>query len=105
MFKYHFGFSYDFFFSGGSSLDYLLNIKNIDDGSESDLDFNNNFRKASYNLVLGFGYGFKMNNNDYISLEIRENFRITDMDNGSNPNFDDTKSNSLNLIFNYSFNI
>lgn len=105
MLKYLINYEKKLFINGGGYLGYLLNIKNIDDGKESDLDFNNQFKKTDYGLVLGIGYNYTFNPNNFFTIELRNNFGITNINLSDSNNFKNTKRNSLNLILNYHFKI
>jgi hypothetical protein len=105
MLKYLINYEKKLFINGGGYLGYLLNVKNIDDGRESDLDFNNQFKKIDYGLVLGIGYNYTFNPNNFLSIELRDNFGIANINQPDSYNFKNTKRNTLNLIINYHFKI
>ena len=96
--KYYINNDYSFYFNGGVYFSYLLDIKNIDDGKESDLDFNDSFKKIDAGITFGFGYNFKINNNNSISIELRDNYGIVNLSKYDQSNFNSTKTNSINLI-------
>ena len=93
----------DFYVNGGPYLGYLLNIKNIDDGEESELDFNNEFEKIDLGLTIGIGYNLDLNQKSYLNFELRNNFGLTNIESNNNDLFDRTKANSLNLIIGWNF--
>ncbi|MFI1743115.1 porin family protein [Thalassobellus sediminis] len=105
MVKYFFGKNLEFYVNGGPFLSYLLDVKNIDDGNESDLDFNDSFNKTDFGLTFGFGYNFEIDENNSISIELRDNYGINDNSKSNNSNFSSTKSNSVNLILNWDFKL
>ena len=105
MLKYLLNYEKKLYINAGGYLGHLLSIKNIDDGKESDLDFNNQFKKVDYGLVLGIGYNYTFNPNNFLSIELRESYGITTISQPESYIFKDTKRNSLNLILNYHFKI
>ncbi|MFT7251739.1 MAG: hypothetical protein ACI9FW_001482 [Flavobacterium sp.] len=105
MLKYLLNYEKKLYINAGGYLGHLLSIKNIDDGKESDLDFNNQFKKADYGLVLGIGYNYTFNPSNFLSIELRESYGITTISTPESYIFKDTKRNSLNLILNYHFKI
>lgn len=105
MFKYLLNYEKKLYINAGGYLGHLLSIKNIDDGKESDLDFNNQFKKVDYGLVLGIGYNYTFNPNNFLSIELRDNYGIKNINIDESYTFKNTKRNSLNLIVNYHFKI
>jgi Outer membrane protein beta-barrel domain len=102
--KYSFGKNDSFFVSGGPFAAYLLNAVTKARGVP-DSDNTKNEKAMDFGLTLGLGKAFKLNNNQEITIEIRENLGLTNVsavkvvDNGT------VKSNSLNLICGYSFDL
>ena len=101
--KYFVSKNNDFYINGGPYLGYLLNIKNINDGEESDLDFNNDFEKIDLGLTFGIGYNLNISQKSYLNFELRNNFGLTNIDSNNNNLFNRTKANSLNLIIGWNF--
>lgn len=99
MLKYFVDSNNNLYFNGGPYLSYLLNIKNINDGEESDLDFNDAFKKTDLGITFGFGYTNKITNLNNLSLELRNNLGLRSINENENNIFDSTKTNSLNVIF------
>jgi hypothetical protein len=83
----------------------MLKSELWNDYDERNSDQTDNFKSLDFGLTFGFGKTFKLKNNNEISVEIRENLGLSDISavpvvaNGS------IKTNSLNLICNYSFNL
>lgn len=105
MIKYFIGDNNEFFVNGGPNLSYLLHIKNMDNGKESDLDFNDSFNKTDIGIAFGFGYYYQLDDNNSMSIELRDNYGIIDIGKYENSNFSPTKTNSVNLILNWNFKI
>ncbi|CAM3629954.1 outer membrane beta-barrel protein [Flavobacterium gelidilacus] len=103
--KYLLNYEKKLYVNAGGYLGHLINVKNIDDGKESDLDFNNQFKKADYGLVLGIGYNYTFNPSNFLSIELRDNYGIKNINIDESYTFKNTKRNSLNLILNYHFKI
>lgn len=103
--KYLLNYEKKLYVNAGGYLGHLIDVKNIDDGKESDLDFNNQFKKVDYGLVLGIGYNYTFNPSNFLSIELRESYGITTISTPESYIFKDTKRNSLNLILNYHFKI
>ncbi|WP_439152073.1 porin family protein [Winogradskyella sp.] len=101
--NYYIDNRHNFYINGGPYLSYLLNIKNIDDGEESDLNFNDEFNKLDFGLVMGIGYNLDLDEINYLSFELRNNFGLRKLNKNSNTIFDSTKTISLNLIISWNF--
>ena len=101
--KYFISENKDFYINGGPYFGYLLNTKNIDNGKESDLDFNKDFNKIDLGFTIGFGYNLELNETNHISFELRNNLGLTKINSDDNSFFDSTKTNSLNLILGWNF--
>ena len=56
-------------------------------------------------LVLGFGKVFKLNEKNDLKLELRENFGLVNTSDVEVYNDGTIKTNSINLILNWSFNL
>lgn len=102
--KYRFGPNTSWYINGGPFMSYMLKSELWNDYDEINSDQTDNYKTLDFGLVFGFGKTFKLKNSNEISIEIRENLGLSDIsavpvvDNGS------IKTNSLNLICNYSFN-
>ncbi len=102
--KYELGNSKQFFVDGGVFIGYLLNNKSKANGfPESDSTSLN--KKLDGGLSFGIGKKFNLNDKSNLNIEIRENLgliNISDVevfDNGT------IKTNSLNLILTWDFEI
>lgn len=102
--KYDFGDNHSFFINGGPFLGYLLKSQLSNDYDNSSTDTTDDNKKMDFGLTFGIGKTFKLNNNQEITVEIRDNLGLSNtsnidvVDNGS------IKTNSLNLICGWSFN-
>ncbi len=102
--KYKLGNSNQFFVNGGPFLGYLLNNKSKASGYPDDETISLN-KKLDIGLSFGIGKKFNLNDKNNLNIEIRENLgliNISDVeviDNGT------IKTNSLNLILTWGFEI
>ena len=101
--KYFISENNDFYINAGPYIGYLLNTKNVDDGKESDLDFNNDFDKIDLGFSVGIGYNLELNQTNYLNFELRNNLGLTNINSNNNSLFNSTKTNSLNLILGWNF--
>lgn len=103
--KYQFGPDNSLYINGGPFMSYMIKSELWNDYDERNTDQTDNYKSLDFGLTFGFGKAFKLKNNKEISIEIRENLGLSDISavpvvgNGS------IKTNSLNLICNYSFNL
>lgn len=102
--KYDFGDNDSFYINGGPFLGYLLKSQLSNDYDNSSTDTTDDNKKMDFGLTFGIGKTFKLNSNQEITVEIRDNLGLSNtskigvVDNGS------IKTNSLNLICGWSFN-
>jgi hypothetical protein len=102
--KYELGNLKQFFVEGGVFLGYLLNTKTKASGYPTD-DSTSLNKKLDVGLSFGIGKKFNLNDESNLNIEIRENLgliNISDVeviDNGT------IKTNSLNLILTWDFEI
>ena len=104
MAKYEFGNSKKFFVNGGPFLGFLLSVKSKLDNFP-DIDFTTLYKKIDIGLSFGIGTKIYLNDRSNLNIELRENLglkNISDVvviDNGN------IKTNSLNLILTWDFNM
>ncbi len=102
--KYEFGNSKKFFVNSGPFLGFLLSTKSKADGFP-DSDSTSLNKKLDLGISFGIGKKFNLNDKNNLNIEIRENLgliNISDVeviDNGT------IKTNSLNLILTWDFEI
>lgn len=102
--KYQFGPNNSLYINGGPFMSYMLKSELWNDYDERSSDQTDNYKSLDFGLTFGFGKTFKLKNNDEISVEIRENLGLSDISDVPVVNNGSIKTNSLNLICNYSFN-
>ena len=103
--KYDFGKSNTYFVNGGCFFGYLLS-KELD---SFEINRITNTKK-DFGISIGIGKKIELTNNNIITLEIRNNFGLTNIyDNEKNtpPNFEQKKfrTNSINLIASWDFKL
>lgn len=103
--KYQFGPNNSLYINGGPFLSYMLKSELSNDYDNFSSDETDNFKTLDFGLVFGFGKTFKLKNNNEISVEIRENLGLSNISNVSIFGNGSIKTNSLNLICNYSFDL
>ena len=103
--KYKFGTNNSFFINGGPFLSYLLKSELTNNYDDTSSDQTDNFKTLDYGLTFGFGKTFKLKNNNELSIEIRENLGLSEINDVTVVDNGFVKTNSINLICNYSFDL
>ena len=103
--KYKFGTNDSFFINGGPFLSFLLKSELTNNYDDTSSDQTDNFKTLDYGLTFGFGKTFKLKNNNELSIEIRENLGLSEVNDVTVVDNGFVKTNSINLICNYSFNL
>jgi len=103
--KYKFGTNDSFFINGGPFLSFLLKSELTNNYDDTSSDQTDNFKTFDYGLTFGFGKKFKLKNNNELSIEIRENLGLSEINDVTVVDNGFVKTNSINLICNYSFNL
>jgi hypothetical protein len=103
--KYKFGTNNSFFINAGPFLSYLLKSELTNNYDDTSSDQTDNFKTLDYGLTFGFGKTFKLKNNNELSIEIRENLGLSEINDVTVVDNGFVKTNSINLICNYSFDL
>lgn len=101
--KYDFGTNNSFYVNGGPFFSYLLKSQLSNDYDSTTDDITDNFKTLDFGLTFGIGKTFKLKNKREITVEIRENLGLTNISSVQMVDDGSIKTNSLNLICNYSF--
>ena len=109
MLKYNFSSDKSFYINGGPYLGYLLksgqksesNIPGTIDSDDEDTKYK---KSIDFGFSAGIGKEFKLNENNQIYIEIRENLGLTNISDTEIIHNGTIKTNSLNLLLGYSFN-
>jgi hypothetical protein len=103
--SYYFTPKKDFYVNGGLFVGYLLNSKFTSKRFNDTTDTTDKNKSTDGGLVLGFGKVFKLNEKNDLKLELRENFGLVNTSDVEVYNDGTIKTNSFNLILNWSFNL
>ena len=107
MAKYEFGNSKKFFVNGGPFLGFLLREENKADvpsvGQITTIDLIN--KKIDVGLSFGIGTKIYINDKSNLNIELRENLGLLNISDNEVYEGGNLKTNSLNLILNWSFGI
>jgi len=103
--KYKFDNSKSFYINGGPFLSYLLKSELTNNYDDVNSDFTDNMKSVDFGLIFGVGKTFKLKNNSEINIEIRENLGLANISALPVVGDGSIKSNSINLICNYSFKL
>lgn len=103
--KYKIGAKQSFYADAGIFVGYLLKSQTHEDYYNSTDDTTSLNKKLDAGLVLGFGKNFKLKNNQEIIIELRENLGLLNTSKVNVSGGNSVKTNSLNLILGYSFDI
>jgi hypothetical protein len=103
--NYYFGKKDDFYVNGGLFLGYLLNSKFTSKKFNDTTDTTDLNKKIDGGLVFGFGKLFKLDDKNELKLEIRENLGLVNTSDVNVHGGGTIKTNSINLILNWSFNL
>jgi|TARA_B110000902_G_scaffold163471_1_gene186962 hypothetical protein len=107
MAKYEFGNSKKFFVNGGPFLGFLLREENKADvpsvGQITTIDLIN--KKIDVGLSFGIGTKIYINDKSDLNIELRENLGLLNISDNEVYEGGNLKTNSLNLILNWSFGI
>ncbi|GGC95624.1 hypothetical protein GCM10011508_23530 [Flavobacterium lutivivi] len=103
MAKYKFGTNNSFYVNGGLFASFLLKSQLWNDYDDADTDVTDDYKKLDFGLVFGLGKSFELKNNNKISIELREYLGLNNISSVQIANNGSIKTNSLNLICNYSF--
>ena len=95
----------DFYVNGGVFLGYLLNSKLTSKKFNDSTNTTDMNKKIDAGLVFGFGKVFRLNDKNELKLEIRENLGLVNTSDVDVYNDGTIKTNSLNLILNWNFNL
>ena len=103
--KYKIGAKQSFYADAGLFVGYLLKSQTHEDYYNTSDDTTSLNKKIDAGLVLGFGKSFKLKNNQEITIELRENLGLLNTSKVNVSGGNSVKTNSLNLILSYSFDI
>lgn len=110
--KYDFTNESSFFVNGGPFVGYLLSSRIVDNTSTNNLypdtqsstttNYNN---RLDYGLTLGFGKAFRINDENSIVVEIRNNIGFAKTNKDDTYQGDSVQTNSFNLLVGWAFDL
>ena len=110
--KYDFTDESSFFVNGGPFIGYLLSSRIVDNTSTNNLypdtqsstttNYNN---RLDYGLTLGFGKAFRINDENSIVVEIRNNIGFAKTNKDDTYQGDSVQTNSFNLLVGWAFDL
>ena len=103
--SYYFTPKKDFYINGGLFVGYLLNSKFTSKKFDDTTDTTDKNKKTDGGIVLGFGKVFVLNEKNELKLELRENLGLPNTSDVEVYNNGSIKTNSINLILNWSFSL
>ena len=108
--KYKFGFEKEFFLNGGFYYDHIFDVSNEMINTETgenihDFDFNYLFKNKDLGISIGIGTVFKLNEKNNLAIEIRDDLGIADVGDTEFIGISETRTNTIKLIANWSFDL
>lgn len=103
--NYYFGENKDFYINGGLFLGYLLNSKLSSKKFNDETSTTNLNKKLDAGLVFGLGKKVRLNDKNDLKIELRENLGLVNTSDVRVYNNGTIKTNAINLILNWSFNL
>ncbi len=102
-FKCYIGPSKDYYINAGPFARYFLGeTVRINGEGVTDSSYGN-FQRFTYGVNLGLGMHFVVNDNDAITIEVRDNLGLSNLTRETAAGGNSVKTNSLNLILSYQF--
>ncbi|MDY0780166.1 porin family protein [Tenacibaculum sp. IB213877] len=102
--NFKFGSSNTFFLNGGPFLSYLLNAKSHTQGNVY-ADESSKFKKTDFGISFGIGKIISLDDKNDLIIELRDNYGLIDINSNLYNDFNEVKTNSLNLTVSWSFNL
>jgi hypothetical protein len=108
--RIYFGFENEFFVNGGFFYNHLFDVNNKminkENGEDlSELDFNELFNQNDIGISLGIGVNFKINNQNSMAIELRDDLGISNIGNRDFGSISPTSTNTIKFIVNWSFEL
>lgn len=105
--RVYFGFENEFFVNAGIFYNSLLDVNNkmINKGNGEDIsviDFNDLFEDDDLGISFGIGMNFELNDKQTLSIELRDDFGISDTAKFDYSSISETNTNTIKLIANWS---
>lgn len=105
MVGYKFGSNKNFFINGGPFIGFFLDSGAKVDGEKVDENSNDLFNSSDYGFSLGIGTKIKLNETNNLNIELRNNLGLSNISAVAIIDDGNLKTNSLNLILNWEFDL
>ncbi len=105
MLKYNFGANKNFFINGGPYIGFFLDSGVKVDGEKVKDDSNDIFNSTDFGLSFGIGTKVKLNETNNLNIELRNNLGLSNISAVAVIDDGTVKTNSINLIFNWEFEL
>ena len=103
--KYYIGSKKNFFATGGLFAAFLIDSSLRVDGDKVNDSGNSGFKTVDFGVNLGFGTKIKLNETQSLNIELRDNLGFANISNNNYPTSDTVRTNSINLIANWQFDL
>lgn len=103
--KLYLGSKKNFYLTGGVFAAVLLDSGLKADGDKIDDGSTNDFKKMDAGINVGFGTRIKLTETQNLNIEIRDNLGFVNISNSPYPGYDEMRTNSINLIANWQFDL
>lgn len=103
--NYYFGTKKDFYVNTGLFAGYLLSANLSSKKFDNKTDVSNSTKKIDGGLQFGFGKTFRFNDKNELKVELRESLGLINISDVKVYDDGTVKTNSLNLILNWNFNL
>jgi hypothetical protein len=103
--KVYLGSKKNFYLTGGVFVAYMVDAKLKIGGEKSDVDIYESYKTLDRGINLGLGTRIKLTERQNLNIEIRDNLGIENLKIDNYPDAFDMKTNSINLIANWQFDL
>jgi len=103
--KYYIGQSKGFYINGGVYAGYFLGGILKADGNKVDDNSDGLFKKVDFGVNLGIGMRFPIDEKNDLNIELRDNLGLANISDGPTVGNGTIKTNSVNLIVGWQFNL
>lgn len=103
--KLYLGSKKNFYLTGGAFAAILLDSALRVDGDKIDDSNNNGFKTMDAGINLGFGTRIKLTETQNLNIELRDNLGFVNISKSPYPGYDEMRTNSINLIANWQFDL
>jgi hypothetical protein len=103
--KYYIGSKKKFYATGGLFAAFLIDSSLRADGNKVDDSGNLGFKTVDFGLNLGLGTKIKLTETQNLNIELRDNLGFANISNNNYASSDKIRTNSINLIANWQFDL